>query len=232
MVFFQCPNNAGSSYYNYKNSHSIVLLAVCDANYIFIFVDIGAYGRRSDGSIFRSSLIGQKFHNKEMNFPESQPISIDGPALLYVLVGDKSFPLTEYLLRPYPGRGSLNEKRNIYNYRLSRARRMIESSFEIVRSQWRILRRPIDTTVDTCMKIVQTIICLHNWLRVKDIGHDEYIPSNLVDTDNTWRSDITDEGALRDISQCGSNLSSRKSMMIRDQFCHYFNSEGAVSLAI
>lgn len=233
-MFFQCPNNAGSSYYNYKSSHSIVLLAICNANYMFTFVDIGAYGRRSDGGIFRSSLMGQKFHNKKMNLPEPQAILADEIPLPYVIVGDEAFPLSEYLLRPYPGRGGLSQERKIYNYRLSRARRMIESSFGILCSQWRILRRPIDTTVDTCMKIVQAIICLHNWLRIKDIDHNEYIPSNLIDQDNSYSfisdtlSSDSDEGALRNITQCGSNLGSRKAMMIRDTFCHYFNSEGAV----
>lgn len=67
---FQCPNNAGSFYYNYKNSHSIVLLAICDAKYRFTFVDIGAYGRRSNGGIFKDSFMGQKFLKIEMNLSE------------------------------------------------------------------------------------------------------------------------------------------------------------------
>jgi len=49
-----------------------------------------------------------------MNLPESQTISADGVSLPYVLVGDEAFPLTMYLLRPYPGKEGLNQERNIY----------------------------------------------------------------------------------------------------------------------
>lgn len=40
----QCES--GSSYYNYKNYILIILLAVCDSNYMFTFVDIGSWKAR------------------------------------------------------------------------------------------------------------------------------------------------------------------------------------------
>ncbi|KYN06577.1 Putative nuclease HARBI1 [Cyphomyrmex costatus] len=234
-VLIQCPDNAGSAYFNYKHSHSIVLLGICDANYIFTFVDIGSYGRRSDGGIFRDSLVGQKFHNDKMNLPKPEPLIVDGPSLPYVLVGDEAFQLTEYLLRPYPGRGGLNQSRLIYNYRLSRAQRIIENIFDILVSQWRILKRPLICTVSKAMKIVQAIVCIHNWLRTQDIGINQYIEETLVDQNEStgfipgsWRKDI-ENSAFRNTATCGSNNSTRNAIKIRDIFCNYFNNEGAIS---
>lgn len=94
-VIIQCPDNAGSSYFNYKNSHSIILLGISDANYLFTFIDIGAYGRRSDGGVFKDSVMGQKFSEKKMDLPKPKALSVDGMPLPYVLVGDEAFHMTD-----------------------------------------------------------------------------------------------------------------------------------------
>jgi hypothetical protein len=43
---------SGSLFYNYKHFFSILLLALVDANYCFIAVDVGAVGKTGDSNVF------------------------------------------------------------------------------------------------------------------------------------------------------------------------------------
>ena len=52
-VALRCPPSAGSLYYNYKGFHSVILLALSDAEYKFLFTDVGANGNCSDSTIFK-----------------------------------------------------------------------------------------------------------------------------------------------------------------------------------
>ena len=139
-VIIQCPPRGGSMYYNYKKFHSIVLMAVVDASYKFIMVDIGDYGRLSDGSVFASCHLGHAIRNNLLNLPGPRPITTSGKHLPYVFVGDDAFPLRCNLVKPYPRR-ALTLSENVANYRISRARRIVENAFGIATSRFRVFRR-------------------------------------------------------------------------------------------
>lgn len=68
------PQHSGSMFYNYKNFFSLVLLAMCDTNYLFTFVDIGAYGKESDSSIFKKSALFEAIKTNQLHFPAAAPI--------------------------------------------------------------------------------------------------------------------------------------------------------------
>ncbi|XP_025420698.1 uncharacterized protein LOC112690816 [Sipha flava] len=71
-VVIEAPPNSGSLYFNYKKTFSIVLLALVDAQYKFLAVDIGAYGKNSDGGILSNSNLGKALERNKLNIPNDQ----------------------------------------------------------------------------------------------------------------------------------------------------------------
>lgn len=120
-------------YFNYKKEFSIVLLALVDADYKFITVDVGAYGRNSDGGIFRSSSLGQALANGTLNIPPPKSLPLSDVIDPHMIVYDEAFPLTKSTMRPFPGNALENIRNNkVYNYRHCRARRVVENAFGIL----------------------------------------------------------------------------------------------------
>ena len=126
-VVLQAPPRAGSAYYNYKNTHSIVLMAVCDAYYCFTLVDVGDYGRHSDGGVLSPSNFGKAMENGSLSLPDADILQGTTTTVSYVFVGDAAFPLRTNMLRPYP-----RKFLQVFNYRLSRACRVRENTFGII----------------------------------------------------------------------------------------------------
>ncbi|XP_049306596.1 putative nuclease HARBI1 [Bactrocera dorsalis] len=179
-VAIKCPANSNSMFYNYKKFFSIVLMAVCDAKYTFTAVSIGSYGSQSDGGIFRLTPFGHALIQNTLPLPPPVPLSDVSPEPFpYFFVGDAAFPLRNNLMRPFPG-ANLTHTKRIFNYRLSRARRVIENSFGILTARWRILRTTIECNPENCEKIVLACIALHNFIMLND--HNRwYCPENYVD---------------------------------------------------
>jgi len=166
--------------------------------------------------------MGHAFLNGDLKIPFPEHV-FEGPILPYVLVGDEAFQLTNFMMRPYPGKGGLTkEKQTIFNYRLSRAHRMIECTFGLLACQWRIFRRPINTSIKTALNIVKATIILHNLLREND--------NNITTLSEIACCDIrSPTTALRNINSIGSNTNTQEACRIRNTFTNYFNNEGAVS---
>lgn len=172
-IAIKCPIKSGSMYYNYKQFFSIVLFALVDADYRFIYVDVGCNGRISDGGVFANSSIFKALEDKSLDIPFGKPLPRREDPLPYFIVGDEAFPLKTYLMKPYPSR-QLDLSKRIFNYRLSRARRVVENIFGILASRLRVFKSTIDMEPERAQKIVLACCALHNYLRTKTIQSKVY----------------------------------------------------------
>lgn len=209
------PCHSGSLYFNYKKYFSMNLLAVCDSNYKFIFVDVGCYGKCSDSTIFMRSQIRSDIDENRLSIPQPKHITNNEVALPFTFIGDEAFPLSNYMQRPYAG-NYLTPKKRVYNYRLSRARRYIECTFGIMTNKWRIFHRPLNVGIDFGEEIVKTCCILHNFVRskVKVIRRRKKVPRIIGLYDNP------------NIDEIVSRLSG---IAIRDKFADYFvSNEGSL----
>lgn len=222
-VTIECPSNSGSNYFCYLNKYSMVLLAIVGPDYRFLCVDIGGYGKNSDGGIFEESNMGQKFQAGLMNILQDKPLPGQYECSPHVLIGDEAFALRPYLMRPFPRRQEKVDKcKEIYNIGLSTARRVVENAFGILVQKWRIFLRPIPTKVETTILIVKTACILHNFLRIKKC--DELYPEqweNLQSAEQQFQQE-NEIGALANMELDGRR-SSNLAFEIRGKFVNYFN---------
>ncbi len=85
-IRIQAPSACGSEFYNFKGYHSIILFAIVDAEYNFLYIDVDANGRAGDVAVWNDSEFKKAFEENSLN------VSAD-----YVLVADDVFPLKSYL---------------------------------------------------------------------------------------------------------------------------------------
>ena len=223
------PPSSGSLYFNYKKMFSIVLLAVCNADYQFTLVDVGEAGRQSDGGVFANSNIGYCITKDIFQLPCPRALDTSGTVFPYVFVADDAFPLRHNMIKPY-AETNLDIRKLVANYRISRARRVIENAFGILAARFRVFRRPIHAKVETTESITKACVALHNFLMVgRQYGTEHYCPARFADyeidgkkLDGEWRSIVHGDTSFAPVKNVGSNNYGKKAKDVRDSFATHF----------
>ena len=205
-------------------------MALVNANYEFIYADIGSNGRISDGGVWRDCSLNLKLEKQELAIPNDQLLPNSSIIAPYVFVADDAFPLKQNILKPYPHR-SQTKSEIIFNYRLSRARRTVENAFGILANRFRVLLTPINLSPSKVESITLTCIVLHNFLRIK--YPSEYISRTCIDQENlengevcpgSWRREET----LGNINSTHGGRNSDAGKAVRKLMESYFMNEGKV----
>ena len=225
-VACRAPWNSGSDYYNYKGFYSIILLAVVDADYKFLWADVGGLGSNSDAQIFNSSELKQSLQDGTIGFPDADPLPGDNQDVPYYFVGDDAFALQTFMMKPHSLRGMTREQR-IFNYRLSRARRVVENAFGILANRFQVLMTSMQQGPETVKLIVKTCLVLHNLMRMRypamqnqQLDRPEGPNREQVEL-GAWRND---RNMLDTITENAATRASREAKMLRNLLTHWVNS--------
>lgn len=193
-------------------------------------VHTGINGRISDGGVLQETKFYEKLINDKLHFPRPETPCGTQFRLPYTFVGDEAFPLLENLMKPYAQKNLKKEER-IFNYRLSRARRIVENAFGIMASRFRIFHTDIAIDIENVDAIVLACCALHNFLRRK--ASTTYSPKSSYDQEDTetgevipgeWRQDRNPLTSLKRSPRAATALAKK----IRDEYKTYFNTNGAV----
>ena len=208
-----------SKYNNYKGSFWINLMPLVDHDYRFTCIDTGQYGSNSDGAIFKDSEFGRAFMNDQLDVPDAvhfPNLPASGP-VPYCFVADEAFPLRCDLMRHFRrGTACLSQDELVFNYRLSRARRIVENAFGILVQCWRIFSRKLNLLPDNADSVIKPCLVLHNFLRGR---------KNLNDLTQQLNPDnvpfLRDDGAILDLDRRGYK-SSTAAKAIRNIYKNFF----------
>lgn len=139
---------------------------ILSGSYKFLWTSVGAEGSASDAGVFNKSSLRRRLEEETLGVPEADPLPGDDRDTEYFFVGDDAFPLRKWLMKPFPHRG-LSHRERIFNYRLSRARRIVENAFGILAQRWRVLLTTIGLTAPHTVKVVKACVALHNLIRTR-----------------------------------------------------------------
>lgn len=218
---------------NYKGKHSMVFLAIVDANYRFLLVDFGTNGRISDGGVLQNTRFYEKLVEKKLHIPQLDDVSENFQNVPYVFVADDAFPLTTEILKPFRQADLNSAKREVFNYRLSRARHIVENVFGILSSRFRIFHTAINLEPQNIEKVVMAACALHNFLM--DQQPTLYAPANCLYQESSESGNILSMGCdsadsnMNPLQSCNRGNICGNAKEVREHFMDYFMDEGKVA---
>ena len=214
-VVIRHPSGSGSYFCNYKDTFH------CFDGSLRCQLQIHLCGQRhqwknSDGGVYNKSSLARALEENAMGIPKAEECAG---------FSKKKLP---YIMKPFP-RFSLTPAYRMCNYRLSRARRVIENIFSIMAFKFRILLQPINSDITKIEEIVW-ICCAHNLLRFTSGNNSETDKKdeNGNAIPGSWREKAIPRGNFVPLSRARGRRQQSAAKSVREDFVRYFNGCGAI----
>lgn len=144
----------------------------------------------------------------------------------FVIVADDAFAMKSYIMNPYPFKNQPGPNR-VFNYRISRACRVVENTFGLISTRFRILRRSIELTPEKATIMITTICALHFFSsRNQECMHRaEHLISKIRWHIGNWRQEQNENANIFPSKPSMHRNYALTSKQIRGEFTKYFVSE-------
>ena len=127
------------------------------------------------------------------------------------ILGDPAYPLLPLLMKEYAAGGNTSQEQ-FFSYRLSSARMVVECAFGRLKGRFRILRKDMDTSLQSTLDIVLGCFILHNFR--------EIIKESV--SDDVVREAIREERERQPSSYNAPQNNNSDGKRIRNIFMKYF----------
>ena len=198
----KAPIEYHADYYNRKGWYSVILQAVVDRSYKFLDINVGWPGKVHDARVFSNSKIYRQSVEGNL-FPTSKAKVINGVKVPLCIIADAAYPLLSWVMKPFLDNGNLSADKSHFNYRLSRARMVVENAFGRLKGRWRCLLKQNEAGIERINSVVATCCVLHNMC---EIFNEEF------DSDLLTKSEATPSSSQGETNNTNNNASSSENI--------------------
>lgn len=158
-VRIKAPNESAPDYFSRYQQHDFIIQAIVNGRKIFIDFACGFPGSMHDARVLRRSTIFQKAEQGDIL---TQPtVNVDGNEIGPYLLGDSAYPVSPWLMKPYP-EGTRDRREITFNKEVSSGRVKVECAFGILKNRWRILLKRFDSGINFAIRTAVACAVLHN----------------------------------------------------------------------
>jgi len=166
------PKEGHIDYVNRKRYHSIIMQAVVDSNYLFRDIVVGWPGSVHDARVLANSDFFKKANNNLL-FSRIDHKEICDQEIPPLILGDPAYPISSWLMKPYPEKSNTPKIEQVFNYHLSRTRMTVENTFGRWKGRFRRFTKRVDMEVCNVITIVVASCILHN---ICEAQKNEFLP--------------------------------------------------------
>ncbi|KAL1417811.1 hypothetical protein MTO96_006068 [Rhipicephalus appendiculatus] len=137
----------------------MILLALVDHKYRFRYINGGSPGRCHDSYVYQRSQLAGAVQGPLFRRPL---LTISGTVVPPLILCDQAFPLTGNLLKPFSHRAQLSNEQRLFNYNLSKARRIVENAFGRLKARFRFIMKRMECEIDNSRLAIRACCVLNN----------------------------------------------------------------------